>query len=549
MKKKVLPLFTLFLSSLRLSSCFFLRHPGVFNSSLDNSSRDYPSGSDLAYKTPTYGSGYSSANRTKENVGIGRGYRYLPSVGNSKILVVPIETSDYKFTDNQIDNLQKAFFGTSEENGWESVASFYEKSSYGKLHLSGEISPVISLNATAEELSQESKNYAKGNQQWTDYLAQKVLSTLDEKTDLDFSSYDTNSDGYIDAVWLVYSVPYDQSSDLFWAFTTWLSSSSSSFDGKKACLYAWASYGFTNQNYKVSDYRNTYIDSHTYIHETGHRRGLDDYYSYDYGEKRDDGSTIYDTPIGGLDRMDRNILDHNVFSKYLLGWNKPTVVTKSYLEANNYQLTLGAYEKNGDALLIPVYKDGSRDYNGTPFDEYLRLEYYTPTNLNQLDASTAYYTAPQGYSTSGVLCYHVDARIGKLIPDSKGQPVWNQEVYDKLPSPDSNWGKQYLYTYLYSNTASYCFDQSRDDEGRSYYRGRLISLMPATGNRINGKASKVGNRVHYHYADNTALYTSKNKSFKDNYSSFLFDDGSKPMFSFRVTSMAENSCILSFTEF
>ncbi|MFA5486208.1 MAG: hypothetical protein WC275_03935, partial [Bacilli bacterium] len=64
------------------------------------------------------------------------------SVGNQKILVVPV-----KFTNSPIyggdaeikANLQKTFFGQSADTGWESLASFYEKSSYGKLKISGEV--------------------------------------------------------------------------------------------------------------------------------------------------------------------------------------------------------------------------------------------------------------------------------------------------------------------------------------------------------------------------------------------------------------------------
>lgn len=547
MKKKALSLLSVLAVTCTLSSCLFIRHPNIFISRNDNSSHA-PSGKDIAYKTPNYTSEYSTDNRTLDNIGIGRGYRYLPSSGNRKILVVPIDTTDHEFTSKQVQNIKTAFFGTSEENGWESVASFYEKSSYGKLHITGDVTPVVHTNKTSSELSATAKTYLNNNKQWTDYLLEDILSTL-VQNGYDLSEYDTNDDGYLDAIWMVYSVPYDQSSDLYWAYTTWVDDTSANkFSGKKACLYSWASYGFINQNYGFNDFRNPYVDSHTYIHETGHRLGLDDYYSYDYRKKNSDGSTNYDTPIGGLDRMDRNILDHDVFSKYLLGWNKPRVVTKDYLSANNNKLTLNAYQNNGDALLIPIYKDGSRDYNGTPFDEYLLLEYYTPTNLNHMDATTQYYTAPRGFSQNGVLCFHVDARIGKLIPNKDGSPIWNEEVYDKIQKPNSDWGRRYLYTFLYSNTFSYSYDQSRDDSSLHYYRGRLISLRPANGQRINGRAVRVGNTIKYDYADNSSLFTSINKSFEANYSDFAFDDRTKASYSFQVVSTSTSSCNIEFTE-
>ena len=36
-------------------------------------------------------------------------------------------------------NIQKAFFGTESETGWESLKSYYSESSYGKLNIDGTV--------------------------------------------------------------------------------------------------------------------------------------------------------------------------------------------------------------------------------------------------------------------------------------------------------------------------------------------------------------------------------------------------------------------------
>ena len=46
------------------------------------------------------------------------------------------------------------------------------------------------------------------------------------------------------------------------------------YDGKKTFAVSFASTSFMNNDEKY------YVDSSTYIHETGHLLGLDDYYSY-----------------------------------------------------------------------------------------------------------------------------------------------------------------------------------------------------------------------------------------------------------------------------
>jgi hypothetical protein len=63
----------------------------------------------------------------------------LPSTGNVNVLVIPIEIGEEEFTDQQIEDLNLAFNGTSEDTGWESVSTYYNKVSKGKLNLKADI--------------------------------------------------------------------------------------------------------------------------------------------------------------------------------------------------------------------------------------------------------------------------------------------------------------------------------------------------------------------------------------------------------------------------
>ena len=65
------------------------------------------------------------------------------------------------------------------------------------------------------------------------------------------------------------------------------------------------------------------LDPLVTIHETGHALGLPDYYDYEPGNGPDGG-------VGGLDMMDINWGDHNVFSKWLLDWLTPQVMSAAY---------------------------------------------------------------------------------------------------------------------------------------------------------------------------------------------------------------------------
>ena len=73
----------------------------------------------------------------------------LPTSGEVNALVVPINFTDYIFTSKQLNNLNKAFNGTSIQTGFESVSTYYKKSSYNQLNLSFTILPAYQTNKSA----------------------------------------------------------------------------------------------------------------------------------------------------------------------------------------------------------------------------------------------------------------------------------------------------------------------------------------------------------------------------------------------------------------
>ena len=324
----------------------------------------------------------------------------IPSTGGTKnILVIPVQLSDYTFTSKQLSDLEINFNGTTESSlYWESVSSFYDESSFGNVHLNFEIADVWDSGYTAKGMASIS---VSGNYY---YFTQKVV----EKAVANYKSvngnsstkkFDSDGDGFIDAVWMIYSCPnYSNSPTIknistdYWAYVYWNNwNATASTSSPVAGAYAWASYDFMYEGGGTSK-----VDAHTYIHETGHLFGLDDYYNYD-----DDSSV---TGLAGVDMMDYNVIDHNSWSKMQLGWVKPYVVT------GNAEITINTATTSGDCILIPDVASG---WNGTSYDEFLLLELYAPTGLNAKDATTSYNSA-NVFSTYGVRMYHVDSRLIKV---------------------------------------------------------------------------------------------------------------------------------------
>lgn len=490
MKKNVLGLILLAGIPLTLSSCSFA------------SNKNSSSIPQIYFK--------ATSDITIRDVGETTQSNYLRSTGEQTILVLPVSFSDYEgtFTDSVLSNVEAAFAGDNSKTSWESVSSFYNESSFGNLDLSFVFGDVYDIGITTNEFM------AKGTKAGSVYdpvyaVQNAALAAYKKSNETKGTELDKDEDGFVDGVWFIYDAPNmgnDSSlSSAFWAFTG-NASNVSNLSSPTINSFSWASYDFIYEGYGK-----TGIDAHTYIHETGHMIGLQDYYDYD-------GKA---SPMGMIDMMDYNVIDHNAYSKYSLGWSEPYVIDKEG------DITLRDSESTGDFAIIPT-EDG---FNGTFADEYLLLEYYTPTGLNEKDSTEGYPgNGVRGFTKSGLRVYHVDSRLAKT---SKTSSRYSFTYSDYVGDEDK------FYTVLsHSNSVS-----------RSYLddKYRLLQEMDCTGKR-NFAGSK-------YYANNSTLFHAGDSfSIEDYSSSFmngddgLMNDGSALDYSFVVTEESSGSVTISFSK-
>ena len=183
----------------------------------------------------------------------------LKSVGEQKILMVSVEFPDCKNErDYSVEEISDLAFGPentdSDAYPLESITAFYERSSYNRLHLTGDVykyTTKYSLNAY-NNLS--------------DKLVDEVMKALNEQ--INYRDYDGNEDLVLDT--LLMALPADANPDMqydnYWWPCSYEYGGWSRFDSVKPgniCMGAWP----------LSD-RSGF--NCTWVHELGHAMGLPD---------------------------------------------------------------------------------------------------------------------------------------------------------------------------------------------------------------------------------------------------------------------------------
>ena len=401
---------------------------------------------------------------------------YCPTSGDVKLLIIPVWFSDSNSYINSSNketvrqDIEKAYLGTNEETGWRSVKTYYEELSSGAINISGTVSDWY---ATSYSSSSVGRNDGLTNELVVTATEWYFSSNTSDKK----SNYDSDHNGFIDAVMLIYGAPdysalgNDNLSNL-WAYCYWLQEENASTSPIPNCFF-WASYDFmysggtslkptpAGSKYGSGDTTHCNIDAHTFIHEMGHAFGLEDY--YDYSSKK------Y-CPAGGFSMQDYNVGSHDPYSVMALGWANP------YIVSENAEVTIGTFQKTRDFVIVTESWNGI----GSPFDEYLILELYSPTGLNELDSTYTYSKTFKGPKTTGIRMWHVDARLAysntyQTIVDHGEQ--YNNPVFsdDKLTTNAKDSRATYGVTHAFTNT--YDDEKYGSVLGRQYYDYNILQQI------------------------------------------------------------------------
>ena len=293
--------------------------------------------------------------------GLPAGRYGMPSVGAVKTFALLIEFDDIPHTISQ-GTIDDMLFGDGDPANYplDSLANYYERSSYGLLDLS---------------------NGATLGWYKTDYDRIDVLENRDGRENLikealrhyedehDFSQYDNDGDSFIDYFMVFWTGENTGWGSFWWAYQTGWNDGFFFLDGKRLRSYSWQ---------REKDHPGTVI------HETGHGLGLPDYYDYD-DEVGPDGG------LGNFDMMDANQGDHNCFSKWMLDWVTPVVVSQ-YDET----MVLDDAATTGDCVMI---------WPGAGLDDIFS-EFFLVENRQYTANDESFH-----YTPDGLAIWHVDATL------------------------------------------------------------------------------------------------------------------------------------------
>lgn len=241
---------------------------------------------------------------------------HFPNFGDQKGLVIIVEYKDVKMT---LDNAQDYFRRMLNEPGFSdygatgSAVDFFKEVSDSQFRPQFDVYGVVTLSQNRAYYG--GNNYS-GDDQRPGHMVLEACQQLDSQ--IDFSEYDRDGDGYVDNVFIFYAGRGEASggsADTVWPHAWSMEAAvgyAPEFDGVKVSRYACS-----------NEWEGTRPDGvGTFIHEFSHVMGLPDLYatSYtssftpgawscmDYGPYNNDGCT---PPLYGA------------FERYALGWMEP----------------------------------------------------------------------------------------------------------------------------------------------------------------------------------------------------------------------------------
>ena len=343
------------------------------------------------------------------------GYVTTPFEGEAKVLAIPIwftDSNEFISTDDTvkdsqnktqreqiIEDLNTALFGENTDLTFRSLRTYYLEESLGRLKISGKVTPWYESNT-------KSTDYGDKDPAITTLTENAVKWYFDQSgTTETRSDYDANNDGKIDHIIVFYGSNYHCFRNGYAVTSGWCRKVGDATDSYiSRSSFSWISaldpYGINGLSPNVysqltkNDLSTIHgIKADTIIHEFAHAIGILDIYD----------TSMKNEPAGGFSMQSGKLGGHDPYNMMAMGWANPYVFDSSdNTLSNEITITINDFQSSGDIILLTPNWDSEKQI----FDEYILLELFTATGLNQYDAND--WKIPD---LVGVRLWHINANI------------------------------------------------------------------------------------------------------------------------------------------
>ncbi|MCP5108238.1 MAG: M6 family metalloprotease domain-containing protein [bacterium] len=228
----------------------------------------------------------------------------FPTTGNRNMLVLLGEFSDWTFVKSSTD------FDNIMNVGTTSFKAYYQDNSYGALNVTTTVAGPYQISMTMRQADRNYRGYVR------------ELLDAAEADGINFADFDNNSDGDMDALYVIhagYGEEYSGAPKYYvWSHSWSLSQYAVTYDGVYINDYA------TSPELRgLSGSTITAIG--VIAHEFGHNLGAPDYYDTSGGSAWD--LRYWDVMAGGSWNNNGDTpAQHNMYTKWQFGWANPTVI-------------------------------------------------------------------------------------------------------------------------------------------------------------------------------------------------------------------------------
>ena len=383
-----------------------------------------------------------------------------PSTGTNRCVVILIQLAGETGTKTVGDFYNLLFSKETYPTG--SMNDYYQEASYGVLTVTGTVKGWYTA-AHPHSWYADNESGQGDYPQNSQGLVEEAIAAAD--ADIDFSQFDTDGDGYVDSLFVVFSGYTNGDDDMIWPHKWELSSAAGgpgeiTKDGVKINVYS-----VEPEKSLFAPYLDI-VEIGVFCHEHGHVLGLPDLYDTDVSPaETSQGLGNFCLMSGGAWGADgkhpERPVQPSAWVKCYLGWVTPTLVTD-----NLYAEQIKGIGDN--KAVYKVYADYINKGNA---------EYFLVCNRQKYGFDSSLFG-------SGILIFHVD----ESVPGFDDGAVNDDETHKYVDLEEAD-GKNELDSKASSGDADDFF--SLDTGNTSFSSGTNPSSDNYRGNRIAFEVSNI----------------------------------------------------------